>query len=52
MNQSWDNHAEVDDHGSFHLFEIEWTPDYLTYSIDGEEIRHLEGDEVQALHEE
>jgi len=24
----------------------------LTFSIDGEEIRHLEGDEVQALHEE
>jgi len=52
MDWAWDTHPEVDDHGSFHYFEIEWTPEYLSYSIDGEEIRHLEGDEVQALHEE
>ena len=30
------------DFDAFHDFEIEWTPDYIAYSIDGVELRRRE----------
>jgi len=34
------------DFDDFHDFEIEWTPDYIAYSIDGVEIRRRESDHL------
>ena len=31
------------DDNEFHTYEIEWTPHYLSFSVDGEEIRRKEG---------
>jgi len=43
-------HEDID-RESYHKFEIEWTPEYMTFSIDDEEIRHLEGEGIEALTE-
>jgi len=34
------------DFDAFHDFMIEWTPDYLAYSIDGVEIRRTGSDHL------
>ena len=33
----------------WHTYEFEWTPDYVSFSIDGNEVRHLAGDAVEAI---
>ena len=46
--EMWHSHDDKDrDYGEYHTYEIEWTPAYLSFSIDGEEIRRREG--VQGL---
>jgi len=35
------------DFDAFHDFEIEWTPDYIAYSIDGVEIRRRYSDHLK-----
>lgn len=34
--------------GSFHTYAYEWTPDYIAWSVDGNEIRREEGDVATA----
>lgn len=45
-----DGHYKFEDHAyaervgiddDWHTYEMEWTPDYISYSIDGNEVRHL-----------
>jgi len=33
----------------WHTYQFEWTPHYISFSIDGKEIRHLSGDSVDAV---
>jgi len=42
VKQGARNHTFTFDFDAFHDFEIEWTPDYVAYSIDGVEIRRRE----------
>ena len=49
--ESWEPHDdEYLDDDDFHLYEIEWTPAYLSFSINGEEVRRKEG--VEGLDKE
>ena len=36
-------------HDDWHTYELEWTPDYISFSIDGDEIRHLPATSVEAV---
>jgi len=36
-------------HDEWHTYEFEYTPDYISFSIDGNEVRHLAGDAVEAV---
>lgn len=38
-----------DPHDDFHIYEFEWTPDYISFSIDGNEIRHLPADSAESV---
>ena len=38
-----------DPHGDWHTYEMEWTPDYISFSIDGTEIRHLSSDSAEGV---
>jgi len=41
----------VEYHDSFYYYEIEWIPNKMTFSIDGEIVRTIEGAEVNNLNE-
>ncbi len=34
----------------WHTYSMEWTPDYISWSVDGKEIRHLKSDEPSVQH--
>ena len=34
---------------SFHTYSLEWTPDYISFEIDGAEIRHLDRYDTEAV---
>ena len=36
-------------HAAFHVYAIEWTPDYVAWSVDGFEIHRDNSDRIQAL---
>lgn len=36
-------------HDDWHTYELEWTPEYLSFSIDGDEIRHLPAESTEAV---
>ena len=45
-----DGHNKLEDHdytkkfdpgNDWHVYEMEWTPDYVSFSVDGKEVRHL-----------
>ena len=29
-----------DPHSEWHTYELEWTPDYIAYTVDGHEVMH------------
>ena len=33
----------------WHTYEFEWTPDYISFSVDGNEVRHLDSKAVDAV---
>jgi len=45
----WEGHDEYKLDDEYHKYTIEWTPDYMSFSIDDTEIRHLEGEEVDGI---
>ena len=47
----WWGHPGVEDHDRFYYYQIEWIPNKMTFSIDGEVVRTLEGAEVLNLNE-
>ena len=40
---------EFDPREDWHTYEMEWTPDYISFAIDGKEVRHLATDNVDAV---
>ena len=53
-----DGHYKYEDHAyaekvgiddDWHTYEMEWTPDYISYSIDGNEVRHLNAKDDNAV---
>ena len=36
-------------HDDWHTYEMEWTPDYISFAIDGKEMRHLSADSHEAV---
>ena len=53
-----DGHYKMEDHAyaervgiddDWHTYEMEWTPDYISYSIDGNEVRHLNAKDHDAV---
>ena len=53
-----DGHNKLEDHDyarnftphdDWHTYEMEWTPDYISFSVDGHEVRHLPGTSVEAV---
>lgn len=50
----WQTSEQVHTHESsfaddYHTFTLEWTPDYVAWYVDGEELRRSEGDQVDLL---
>ena len=43
LGEDWQPHKEFNLDNQPHKYEIEWTPQYLAYKIDGVEIRRKEG---------
>merc|ERR1712158_55080 len=41
--ENWDSYDKFALDDEYHKYEIEWTPKYLAYKIDGVEIRRKEG---------
>jgi beta-glucanase (GH16 family) len=39
LQEDWLTHDFIGDRDDYHTYEIEWTPDYLAYKVDGTEIR-------------
>jgi hypothetical protein len=39
LQEDWLTHDFIGDRDDYHTYEIEWTPDYLVYKVDGTEIR-------------
>ena len=42
LEEGWEPHEDVEVDEEYHTYEIEWTPTYLSFSVDGEEIRRRE----------
>ena len=36
-------------HNDWHIYEMEWTPHYISFVIDGTEVRHLDAKNVEAV---
>ena len=34
----------------WHTYTMEWTPDYISWSVDGHELRHIKGDDPSVQH--
>ena len=47
--ESHDYAHEFDPREDWHTYEMEWTPDYISFAIDGKEVRHLATDNVDAV---
>merc|ERR1712088_184894 len=43
LDEHWDSYDKFTLDDEYHKYEIEWTPKYLAYKIDGVEIRRKEG---------
>ena len=39
-----------DPHDEWHTYEVEHTPEYISFSIDGQEVRHLAKNSAEAVH--
>ena len=37
---------KIDPRDEWHTYEMEWTPDYISWSIDGHEVRHVDDQSV------
>ena len=37
-------------HDEWHTYAIEWTPEYLAWSVDGREVRHVSTDDPSVRH--
>ena len=53
-----DGHNKLEDHDyarhfmphdDWHTYEMEWTPEYISFSVDGHEVRHLPATSVEAV---
>lgn len=53
-----DGHNKIEDHSyaedvtlndDWHTYEMEWTPDYISFSMDGRKIRHMLADDHEAI---
>ena len=42
MGEKWENEPTVEDHQSFYYYDIEWTPERMTFKIDGEIVRDID----------
>ena len=50
-------HSKLEDHSyqdfnlddDWHIYEMEWTPNYISFAIDGREVRHLDGRDHQSV---
>ena len=40
---------DFDPREDFHTYEMEWTPDYISFAIDGREVRHLGVDDFDCV---
>ena len=47
--QDHDYAAHFRPHDDWHTYEFEWTPHYISFSIDGTEVRHLPADAIEAV---
>lgn len=36
-------------HSDWHTYAMEWTPDYISFLIDGNEVRHLSANTIEAV---
>ena len=46
VNSHWEGEPNVEEHESFYYYDIEWTPTRMTFKIDGNTVRTIEGPEV------
>ena len=55
-----DGHVKTEDHAyddlhadsigdRWHTYEMEWTPHYISFSVDGHELRHMKADDHEAV---
>ena len=54
-----DGHNKLEDHDyapsfdpkdEWHTYAFEWTPNYISFSIDGKEVRHMDANSHDAIH--
>ena len=38
-----------DPHDDWHVYEMEWTPEYISFALDGREVRHLDSNTNEAI---
>ncbi|MBX9853598.1 MAG: family 16 glycosylhydrolase [Cytophagaceae bacterium] len=51
-NHKMNEHRQVLDfnpHEGFHVYSLEWTPDYVSWQVDGKELYKQEGEHIKAL---
>ena len=47
-----EDHRYEDDHhigDDWHTYTIEWTPDYISFSVDGDEFRHMKDEDHESI---
>ncbi len=49
VNHVFHNETKFNPHRAFHVYAIEWTPDYVAWQIDGYEVHRQTGEHVQTL---
>jgi hypothetical protein len=50
-NKLEDQHYEpaFDPKQDWHVYEMEWTPDHISFTIDGKQVRHLDSSSSEAV---
>ena len=48
--ESHDYAHRFDPHDDWHVYEMEWTPHYISWSVDGKEMRHVEMEDPAVHH--
>ena len=49
-HESHNYHRKFDPKDEWHIYQMEWTPDYIAWSIDHTEIRRIEAHDPAVMH--